>query len=79
MSKNELNSPNHLTIVNFRWLADTKGAVRYQEIDDNGVDRKTDSDGAIVGSLYLRKAALGVFKKGTPKTLSMHIDIKPET
>lgn len=73
----EINSTNHLTIVNVKWLADTKGAVRYQEVDDAG-NPKT-GDGAVVGSLYLRKAALKSLNKGTPKGLRLHIDVVPET
>jgi len=44
--------------VNFQWLADTKGAVRFQEVGDDGRPKKSDADGAVIGSLYLRKAAL---------------------
>ena len=37
----------------------TKGAVRYQEIDSEGNRLKPNAAGAIIGILYLRKAELG--------------------
>jgi hypothetical protein len=45
------------TRVKFKLVDKTKGALRYVEIDDEGNERKTDADGAIIGTLYLRKAA----------------------
>ena len=71
----EITSPNHLTIVKFELLTETKGAVRYQEVDKDGVALKSDTDGAVVGSLYLRKAALNKIGKGVPKTIRVHMDI----
>lgn len=71
----EINSPNHVTIVQFALLNETKGAVRYQEVNAEGVPLKGDTDGAVIGSLYLRKAALNKIGKGVPKTLHIHIDV----
>jgi hypothetical protein len=44
--------------VKFKRVDKTKGALRYVEIDDEGNERKTDADGAVIGTLYLRKAFL---------------------
>ena len=44
--------------LKFTFKEETKGAVRYQEVDDQGIPRKGDNDQAVVGPLYLRKAAL---------------------
>lgn len=71
----ETQSSNHIAIVKFTLLRETKGANLYQEIDASGNHLKGDPDGAVIGSLYLRKAALSKLGKGTPKSLSLHIDI----
>jgi len=41
----------------FRLFAETKGAVRYQEVEQDGTP--TDAAFVAVGSLYLRKSWLG--------------------
>jgi len=50
---------------------ETKGAVRYQEVGQGGSPLKGDE--AIVGTLYIRKAA---FNDGepVPKSLTLSID-----
>lgn len=47
-------------IVHFTLERETKGAVRYQELDALGkpIDTRTNMDAAIIGTLYIRKAAL---------------------
>lgn len=42
----------------FLFERETKGAVRYQEINAQGEPIST-NDGAKIGTLYLRKSALG--------------------
>lgn len=41
----------------FKLKKETPGAVQYEEVNENG-SRRTDMDGAVMGSLYLRKATL---------------------
>lgn len=43
--------------VGFKFEKETKGAIRYQEIDGEG-NPVTTTDGAKIGTLYLRKTAL---------------------
>lgn len=45
-------------VVRFELLNETPGAYRYQEVGDNGTPLVNDADGAHIGGLYLRKAAL---------------------
>ena len=40
----------------FKFEKETKGAVRYQEVDDQ--EQLIDQSNALVGTLYLRKDAL---------------------
>lgn len=50
--------PNNGSIVlKFKLERETKGAVRYQETDNNGNELDI-ANGAKVGTLYLRKTAL---------------------
>ena len=42
--------------ANFILEKDTKNALRYQEVDENGTAWST-SDGAPIGTLYVRKSA----------------------
>jgi len=44
--------------VDFSFLNETPGALRYREIDSEGDQIKGDEEGALVGDLYLRKAAI---------------------
>ncbi len=44
--------------IQFLFRNETKGALRYQEVDESGRPREGDKDGAVVGTLYLRKAAM---------------------
>ena len=37
---------------------DTPGALRYQETDEQGNVKKGDANGAVVDTLYLRKAGM---------------------
>jgi hypothetical protein len=49
----------------------TPGALRYAEVDDEGKTIKGDANGALIGSLYLRKAAMG---NEVPKQFSVTIN-----
>ena len=42
--------------INFEKERETKGAVRYQELDKSGAPAAI-GDGAIIGTIYIRKAA----------------------
>lgn len=44
--------------LQFLFRNETKGALRYQEVDESGRPKEGDKDGALVGTLYLRKAAM---------------------
>lgn len=46
-------SNNHT--VKFALEYDTKGAVRFVEVDDKGNPKKTDNENAVIGTLYFRK------------------------
>lgn len=37
---------------------ETKGAVRYQELDANGDPRRSGDEESVVGTLYIRKKAI---------------------
>ena len=56
--------------VNFAWERETPGAVRYREVDSKG-NVRTNADGAVIGTLYLRKAQIG---KKVPKKLIVTIN-----
>ena len=45
--------------LHFKFEKETPGAVRYQETNEQGVALKSDMDGATMGTMYLRKQALG--------------------
>lgn len=54
--------------LNFRIERETKGAVRYYEVDENG--NALDQTQYVVGSLYIRKTAL---KGAVPQELTVTI------
>lgn len=55
--------------IEFAIERETKGAVRYNEVDDDGNPISFD-EGAVIGTIYLRKSQLG----GTvPEKLSVTI------
>lgn len=60
--------------IKFKFEKETPGAVRFQEVDEDG-NTKSLADGATVGTLYIRKTALGGVK---PSTLEVTIkgDVK---
>jgi hypothetical protein len=43
--------------ANFIFERETKGAVRYMEVNDKG-EKLEMTDGALIGTVYLRKAKL---------------------
>lgn len=59
----------------FKLRNETKGAVRYEQIDANGKPFTIEM-GALVGTLYLRKAALDV---DAPKRLKIDITTQPNS
>jgi len=50
---------------------ETPGAVRFIELNNDGVPIKSDEDGALIGEFYLRKAAL-------PRTIPNRIAVSIE-
>lgn len=56
--------------VTFNFERETKGAVRFQETDQDG-NVKTTTNGGLVGTLYLRKSGL---PNGIPKQID--VDMK---
>ncbi len=57
-------------LVNFAFERETKGAVRYQEVDENGAERMALGT-HVIGTLYLRKSA---FNGGqAPKVLQVSL------
>ncbi len=49
----------------FQFKNETPGALRYFEVDEHGNVKKGDSGGAVIDTLYLRKAGMSgkVMKK----------------
>jgi hypothetical protein len=41
-----------------RFFDETEGALRYREINSSGAYIHGDRDGALIGDIYLRKAAM---------------------
>jgi len=59
-------------VLTFKLERETKGALRYQEVEQNGRPVAVDSpaDDRIIGTLYIRKAALnGQFPPNLTVTL----------
>lgn len=74
MAKTKSKAQSKLPVVlSFAMLNDTPGATRFQEQDAKGTPLTGDADGANVGGLYLRKAALGTFPKGTKLVVTIDI------
>ena len=63
----EVTAPQPIQVL-FAFERETKGAVRYQECDSNK-NPKDIAAGAVVGTLYLRKSALGEI----PMSLTLQI------
>jgi hypothetical protein len=57
--------------VALKFLNETPGAVRYREVDSKGDHIKGDEEGALVGDLYLRKAAI---HGGAPDKITVTIE-----
>lgn len=64
--------PGHIANINFKLEKATSGAYKFYEVDEAG-NKKGVADGAVVGTLYVRKAALpaGV----TPTGVSVDLDL----
>lgn len=61
--------------VQFKFERGTKGALRFMEVDDSGEGKQGDAAGAVLGTVYFRKAGLekaGI--KGEPATLTMTLE-----
>jgi hypothetical protein len=56
--------------VHFEFERETKGAVRYKEVDEDG--DAVDKDDKVIGTLYLRKSAFDGAK--SPKKLKVVIE-----
>jgi hypothetical protein len=59
------------TTIKMAFTKTTPGTVVYHQVDDQGKQLKSDVDGAMVPSLYIRKLALG---KEVPQTLTIEIN-----
>jgi len=61
--------------IRFKFLNETKGAVRYQEVDKEGADSPADK--ARIGSLYFRKSQFGkVSETGFPPFLVITVQVE---
>jgi hypothetical protein len=58
--------------IRFQFERDTKGALRYAEVDDDG--KLIEQAWATVGSLYIRKSSL---KRGDPFPRELNVPIVP--
>lgn len=61
-----------LVTAHFMFERATPGTNRYMEVDGNG-NKKSNADGAVIGTLYIRKTAVS---GDLPK--AFHIDIYPD-
>jgi hypothetical protein len=59
--------------VNFKFEKETKGAIRYQEVDEKG--EPIEQAWAKIGSLYLRKSA---FERGAAYPQSLRMTVETE-
>ena len=59
--------------LHFLFERETKGAVRYQEVDEHGKPATESFEGHVVGALYIRKTAI---KQDPPKHLIITITDK---
>lgn len=61
--------------IRFKFLNETKGAVRYQEVDKDGADAPADKQR--IGSLYFRKSQFGkVSETGFPPFLVVSVQVE---
>ena len=58
-------------VLKFRLEKETKGALRYMEVDANGA-RQDIGNGATIGTIYVRKDHVD----GTPKSLSVTLTVE---
>ncbi len=56
--------------IYFSFEKETAGAVRYQETNEKG-DKKTVADGAVIGTLYLRKSSFNGTEYPATVTVSL--------
>lgn len=73
----ELAAARNQKVLRMRLDKETKGAVRYQEIDEHGGKIGTDIEGALLVSVYLRKTALREWQGNSkiPKMLSIAVTV----
>lgn len=62
-----------MTKIYFEWDRETKGAHLYREANSEG-ERITPIQGAIIGSIYIRKAALED-PENPPKKIEVDINL----
>lgn len=61
--------------IRFKLFGETKGAVRYQEVDKNGKD--VDTDKHRIGTLYFRKSQFGQISAVTyPEFLVVNVTVE---
>lgn len=58
------------TTISLMFDRETKGTVLYQEVDDKGNPRLNDEAGAVLRSVYIRKAFL---KGEMPKAITIEL------
>ena len=58
--------------VTFKLEKQTPGALRYAETNEQGHPIKGDDEGAMIGSLYLRKAAMN---GKVPESLTITVNV----
>jgi hypothetical protein len=54
----------------------TPNAIQYQQVDARGEPIKRDSDGLVVGNVYLRKAAIA---GKIPHRITVSIEYQPQS
>jgi len=59
--------------VTFQKERETKGAIRFQEIDpETGTPRTKDEEGMVIGTLYFRKTGLA----GSPNRVVITVEVQ---
>lgn len=72
-------SATHNEVIRFRLEAVTKGAGKYNEVSEDGRILNPFSTEATIGTLYVRKSALGRmgFVDTCPRSLTVTINVTP--
>lgn len=68
----EAKNPANALKVTFQKERETKGAIRFQEIDPaTGTPRTKDEEGMVIGTLYFRKTGLA----GSPSRVTITVEV----